>query len=161
MARIRVDLKGLHRVRNCLANGQVAEYHYAWRGGPRIWDKSKPFRPGSVEYVEAFREATTRLHDHGGTFQEVIEAFLSSREFAGLGERTKKDHRKNIARPGGIEETFGKVPTKAFEDKRIRPQIMKWRDGFSTGTGDNMMATMQRVVSFAYQRGLLAEHHLL
>ena len=38
---------------------------------------------------------------------------------------------------------------------------MRWRDKFTEGTGDNIMSTMQRIVSFAYQRGLLGEHHLL
>lgn len=139
----------------------MAEYHYAWRGGPRFWDRSKPFGVHSVDYLDAYRAVVNARVDTRNTFQSVIDAFLSSSDFAKLGERTKLDHRKNIARPGGIEEVFGKAPIQAFEDKRIRAKIMSWRDGFSEGTGDNMMATMQRIISFAFGRGILGEHRLL
>ena len=161
MTRLRVHLKGIHRVTMRLADGSRAEYHYAWRGGPRIWDRSMAFCIHSIEYVEAYQEATNARIDTSGTFREVIDEFLSSAEFDGLGERTRKDHRLRIAHANGIEATFGAVPIKAFEDKRIRPKIMRWRDTFSKGTGDNMMSTMQRIVSFAYRRGLIGEHHLL
>lgn len=33
---MRVNLKGVHRVRKKLASGLYATYYYAWRGGPRI-----------------------------------------------------------------------------------------------------------------------------
>lgn len=56
MARVRIDLKGIHRVRKRLANGALAEYHYAWRGGPRFWDSTKPFGKDSVEYVDAYQQ---------------------------------------------------------------------------------------------------------
>lgn len=139
----------------------IAEYHYAWRGGPRFWDLSKPFKVDSFEYAAAYRAATSSRIDPQGTFQAVINEFLDSNEFGQLGERTKTDHRKNIVRSKGIEEVFGKAPMQAFEDKRIRAQILRWKDGFAEGTGDQMVATMQRIISFAYQRGLLGEHHLL
>ncbi|WP_375263462.1 hypothetical protein [Palleronia sp.] len=122
MARLRVNLKGFHRVRKRLANGSIAEYHYAWRGGRRIWDRTKPYGVNSIEYVEAFRAATNALVESKGTFQEVIDEFLRSNDFAQLGERTKTDHRKNIVRPGGIDEEFGRAPATAFEDKRIRSE---------------------------------------
>ncbi|TNC49031.1 hypothetical protein FHG66_12785 [Rubellimicrobium rubrum] len=161
MARVHVKLKGIHKVRKRLADGSLAEYHYAWRGGPRIWDRSKPFSVHSIDYVEAYRAATNSLIETRGTFQKVIDEFLSSSEFAQLGVRTQRDHRQNIVRPKGIEDVFGRAPIEAFEDKRIRAQIMRWRDSFSEGTGDQMMATMQRIISFAYDRGLIGEHHLL
>lgn len=161
VARIRVHLKGIHRVRKTLADGTSAEYHYAWRGGPRIWDKSMAYGKNSIEYVEAFRHATVARTVTKDMFQDIINEFFQSTDFAKLGERTRKDHWKNVARPGGIEEEFGKAPIQAFEDKRIRAEILRWRDKFTAGTGDNLMATMQRIISFANQRGLLSEHHLL
>jgi len=161
VAKLRVHLKGVHRVRKTLADGTLVEYHYAWRGGPRIWDKSMAFGQNSIEYVEAFRHATMARTVTKGTFQNIIDEFFSSSDFAKLADRTKKDHRGNVARKGGIEEEFGKAPIQAFEDKRIRQEILRWRDNFSSGTGDNLMATLQRIISFANHRGLLAEHYLL
>lgn len=158
---VRVRLTHVHRVRKRLATGAVAEYHYAWRGGPKIWDKNAHFKVGSVDYVEAYRRAHDIRQDTKGTFQTVIDEFLESQEFLRLGERTRIDHRKNLIAENGIEKEFGKAPISAFEHPRIRVEVLRWRDKFSSGTGDNMMATLQRVVSFAYQRGLLGQHHLL
>ncbi|MCF7699958.1 tyrosine-type recombinase/integrase [Loktanella sp. M215] len=161
VAKLRVQLKGVHRVRKTLAGGTLVEYHYAWRGGPRIWDKSMAYGQNSIEYVEAFRHATMARTVTKGTFQDIINEFFGSSEFAKLGDRTKKDNWGNVARKGGIEEEFGKAPIAAFEDKRIRQEILRWRDKFTSGTGDNLMSTMQRIVSFAHERGLLSEHYLL
>lgn len=158
---VRVNLPHVHRVRKRLASGAVAEYHYAWRGGPKIWDKSAPFRIGSVEYLEAYRRAHDLRQETKGTFQAIIDEFLESQEFLRLGERTRTDHRKNLIAQNGIEKEFGKAPISAFDHPRIRVEVLRWRDKFSAGTGDNMMATLQRVVSFAHQRGLLGHHHLL
>ena len=161
VARVRIDLKGLHRVRKRLANGKMAEYHYAWRGGPRIWDNTMAYRPNSIEYVDAYRTATMSQTSSKGKFQEVIDQFFESSDYKKLGERTRKDHWGNVSRSRGIEEEFGRAPISAFEDKRIRQEILQWRDTFTAGTGDNMMATMQRIISFAHERGLLSEHYLL
>jgi hypothetical protein len=52
---MRVNLKGVHRVRKKLATGLYATYYYAWRGGPRIEAKFGPpeFHPA---YVAAHNE---------------------------------------------------------------------------------------------------------
>jgi integrase len=161
VARLRVHLKGIHRVRKVLADGTLVEYHYAWRGGPRIWDKSMAYGQNSIEYVEAFRHATMARTVTKGTFQDIIDEFFASSDFAKLGDRTKKDHWNSVARDNGIEAEFGKAPIQAFEDKRIRAEILRWRDKFASGTGDHLMATMQRIISFAHERGLLSDHYLL
>jgi integrase len=156
-------MKGVHRVRKRLASGQLAEYHYAWRGGPRFWDNTMEPRVGSMEYIDLYREIIAS-HRAGpnpkGTFQEIINEFLDSSDFASLGDRTRKDHKKNIIKKGGIAEEFGNAPIAAFEEKRIRKEVLRWRDKFSSGTGDNIMATMQRLVSFAHERGILGENYL-
>ena len=107
---VRVLLSHIHRVRKRLANGTVTEYHYAWRGGPKIWDKKAPFKVGSVDYVEAYRRAHDIRQDTKGSFQSVIDEFLASQEFLRLGERTRTDHRKNLIAANGIEKEFGKAP---------------------------------------------------
>jgi integrase len=157
----KLKLPGVHRVSKRLADGSLAEYHYAWRGGPRIWDKSSAFKVGSVDYLAAYQDTVRFRQDVKGSFQEIIEKFLASRDFNDLGDRTKKDHLKNIAKNGGIEERFGSAPIVAFESKKIRSIVITWRDSFSPGTGDNLFATLQRIVSFAFEHHLLGEHRLL
>lgn len=122
------------------------------------------FRIGSIAYLDAFkgaRDSRDARPKTKGTFQEVINEFLASSEFNKLGERTKLDHRRNIMHEKGIEIEFGTAPIGAFDEKRIRKEVLSWRDSFSAGTGDNMMSTMQRLVSFGYERGMIGEHHLL
>lgn len=60
----------------------------------------------------------------------------------------------------GIEKMFVTAPIEAFYDARIRQTATQWRDSFSEGTGDNMMDTLKRIVSFGHQRGHLGYNHL-
>ena len=164
MTRVNVHLKGVHRAAKRLADGRLVQYHYAWRGGPRFWVSTSGIRVGSMAYIDAYREvcaAHAARHCTKGTFQEVIDAFVASGTFADLGERTRHDHLKNIANPQGIEQKFGTYPIATFNDPRIRHRVNKWRDGFSKGTGDNMIATLQRIVSYGHEEGLIGYHHLL
>ncbi|MEY8801897.1 tyrosine-type recombinase/integrase [Leisingera sp. XS_AS12] len=148
-------------MRKTLADGTHAEYHYAWRGGPLFWSHDSVCRRDGIEYVEAWQKACQAKRDVRGSFQEIINEFTNSSDFARLAARTRRDHLHNLARPGGIEEEFGAAPIMAFENARIRNAVLRWRDRHSDGVGNNMMATLQRVISFAYDRGLLHNHHLL
>lgn len=153
--------KGVHRVRKTLVDGSYAEYHYAWRGGPLFWSHESTCRRDGIEYIEAWQRACQAKRDVRGRFQEIINEFTGSSEFTRLAPRTRRDHLHNISRSGGIEAEFGAAPIMAFESARIRREVMRWRDKNSDGVGNNMMATIQRIVSFAYDRGLLQNHHLL
>ena len=161
MGKLRIKVKGVHRVRKRLADGSKAEYHYAWRGGPKFWDSGMPFGKHTLDYADALKQRLMERKDPGDSFQALINAFFDSTDFRRLSPRTQRDHRVNVSRPGGIEEKYGKVPLKAFDDVRIRQNVLKWRDTFSDGTGDNIFATLQRVVSFGLDRGILQHHHLL
>ncbi len=47
--RVVSDLKGVHSVCRSMADGCIKQYHYAWRGGPRI-----KAMPGTDAYVEEY-----------------------------------------------------------------------------------------------------------
>jgi integrase len=88
---------------------------------------------------------------------------LKNREIARAGGNPlapQPDGRRS-PRPGGIEEKYAKVPLKVFDDIRIRQNVLKWRDTFSDGTGDNLFSTLQRILSFGLDQGILQHHHLL
>lgn len=161
MGKFRVKVKGVHRVRKRLADGRTMEYHYAWRGGPKFWDSSMPFGKHTLDYAGALKDRLMERRDPGDSFQSLINAFFDSTDFRRLAPRTQRDHKINVSRPGGIEEKYGKVPLKVFDDVRIRQNVLKWRDTFSDGTGDNIFATLQRILSFGLDRGILQHHHLL
>jgi integrase len=158
---VKVNLKGIHRVRKRLADGTRVEYHYAYRGGPCIWRTGCDYAVGSIEYIQGYQKAQKVERDDQNTFSHVIEQFLSSRDFKDLAPRTQKDHKKNIMSPNGIEAKFGSAPIAAFDSQKIRQIVQKWRKSFSEGTGDNMFSTLQRIVSFALDEGYINTHHLL
>ena len=64
-----VRLKGLNRTRKRLANGRIATYYYAWKGGPRL-----PGNPGSPKFVDAYGNWGTMLREQG-KYDAAIEKF--------------------------------------------------------------------------------------
>ncbi|SFL38532.1 hypothetical protein SAMN04488004_11669 [Loktanella salsilacus] len=63
--------------------GTVVEHHYAQRGGPRIWDWPSTYGPNTVEYVEAYRAATTaKTAVVKGSFQDIINEFFELKDFS-------------------------------------------------------------------------------
>jgi hypothetical protein len=73
---VRVHLKGIHKVRWRLASGEMATYHYAWRGGPRLVGD-----PGSPEFMRAYNEAiAARRRPAEGTLFTLIAEFRASSE---------------------------------------------------------------------------------
>jgi hypothetical protein len=72
---MRIPLKGLHKVRKKLADGTVAIYYYAWRGGPRLEGQ-----PGSPEFHTAFRDVTSGMtaKRSTGTLEDILDGWSST-----------------------------------------------------------------------------------
>lgn len=160
---VRVNLKGIHRVRRRLADGSMREYHYAWRGkgAPKFWDSASGIRLGSPEYLAALTACAPRATAAKGKFREAIIAFLDSAEFTGLAPRTQSDMRKSIFHAAnGIDGKFGNAPMAAFNDPRIRGEALKWRDEIGGKVGDDRIRHLQRIVSFAIDRTMVCQNHL-
>lgn len=99
---MRVNLKGVHRVRKKLATGLYATYYYAWRGGPRIDAKF-----GTPEFHQAYVTAhATRSNQPIDTLNAVFRAFGHSSDFTLLAPRT--DDKKHLR---FIEAELGDFPT--------------------------------------------------
>lgn len=139
---VMVELKGIHRVIN-RATG--VEYHYAWRGGPRLKGK-----PGSPEYVRSFNEAIADLKSlDSDRFSSVIVAYKASDSFRKLAPSTRKEWSRWLDR---IRDEFGDYRTALFDrPDRIRPLIRKWRGKFAEKprTADYAMQVLSRVLSHA------------
>ena len=160
---MRIDLKGVHRVRMKLRDGRVREYHYAWRGkgAPKFWDSDSTVAPGSQQYLAALAECAPIAPVARGLFREVILRFMESADFQHLAPRTQRDmklsfyHAKN-----GIDEKFGRADTAAFDDPRIRRKVLEWRDKIGGKVGDDRLRHLQRLVAFAINRALIMQNHL-
>lgn len=154
---MRVNLKGIHRVRKTLASGEIREYHYAWRGGPLVWHSGMKVSLGSPEYIKAFAEIDPPSLNAAGTFRSILIAFQASAEWRKLSPRTRSDYKRWIDR---IDEKFGSAPIESFNRIGIRPVALAWRDNWSGKQADYAWTVLVRITTWANDRTLLTRHHL-
>src|SRR5262245_24473083 len=121
---MRVELKGIHRVKMRLATGETRLYFYAWRGGPRI-----DAAPGTPAFVTLYNEAHTQLRrPRAGTLMSLLAEYKASSEFRHLSASSIRSYNSYIKL---IENAFGDLPLAALEDRRIRGEFKVWRDRFA------------------------------
>lgn len=159
----KVKITGINRVKKRLADGTQIELHYAWRGkgAPCFWRSDSGIKPGSAQYIAALAEAAPKGSAARGKFREIVLGWLASQEFAKLAPRTQADMRISISHPkNGIDAKFGDAPAKAFDDPRIRKQVLDWRDTIGGKVGDDRVRHLQRIVGWALDRGHLMHHRL-
>ena len=150
---MRVNLKGVHRVRKKLATGLYATYYYAWRGGPRI---------NASFGTPAFHQAYVAAHDAlknrpkpTNTLNGIFRAFEQSSDYTRLAPRTRTDYAKHLA---FIDAEFRDLPTAALGDPRTRGELLAWRDRIaarSERTVDYRFAVLARILAWALDRGLV------
>lgn len=148
---MRVKLKGINRVKKKLANGSVATYYYAWKGGPRL-----DGTPGSPEFHASYNAAVeAKRPRHAGSLQSILDAFEVSADFERLAAKTRADYKRHFRK---IEAEFGDFPIKALEDRRTRGEFLAWRDRIAAKSrrqADYRFAVLARCLSWAYDRGLV------
>lgn len=147
---MRVNLKGLHRVKAKLSDGTVKVYWYAWRGGPKITGE-----PGTPDFMASYNAALAarKAPPTTGTLRDLILDFKSSDEFTSRAIRTRSDYLKQIKR---IEEQFGTFPLSGLSDKRTRGIFKAWRDtlpGASRRQAQYAWTVLARILSVAKDRG--------
>lgn len=148
-----VVLKGIHKVKKRLANGETRVHFYAWRGGPAIHAK-----PGTPEFVREYHDAHASLRQpRAGTFMTVIAQYKASPEFTGLAESSRRAYLGYIKL---IENEFGDLPLAALADRRVRGEFKGWRDSFAATPrkADYAWTTLARIMSFAKDRGIIASN---
>jgi integrase len=148
---IKVTLKGIHHVKRKLADGTERDHYYAWRGGPALKGK-----PGTDEFRESFEAAkATQKEPKKGKLFSLIVTYKQSTEFLRLGDRTRSDYLKQIAK---IEAEFGTLPLSAMEIRRTRGAFKAWRDKLalkSVRQADYAWVVLARILSVAKDRGLI------
>ena len=148
---MRVVLKGIHRVKRKLANGEMKVHFYAWRGGPAIEAK-----PGTPEFVREYHDAHASLRQpRAGTFMTIIAQYKAAPEFTSLAASTRRAY---VAYIKLIEDGFGDLPVAALADRRVRGEFKTWRDSFAETPrkADYAWTTLARIMSFAKDRGIIA-----
>lgn len=148
-------MTGLHVVRKA-TKGLDRWYVYAWRGGPCI-HTCEGARPviDMVLIAKANAAKADRGDPHFDTLEEIITAYEAAPEFTTLKESTKRDYRLWINR---ISERWGKVPLEAFEDRRMRGDIIAWRNEWASQprTADKASVMLGTLLGYGVEIGLLS-----
>jgi integrase len=148
---VRVVLKGIHKVKRRLANGEIRAHYYAWRGGPAI-----NAQPGTPEFVRAYNDAHAGLRQpRAGTLMTIIAAYKAAPEFSKLATSTRGAYLSYIKL---IEDEFGDLPLAALADRRIRGEFKSWRDKFANTPrkADFAWTVLARILSFAKDRAIIS-----
>ncbi len=147
---MRVKLKGVSTIRKTRADGTTAVYHYAWRGGPRLLGE-----PGSPEFVASYNAAhAARRPRHDGTLTGLLGQYQRSPAFTDLAERTRRDYVRHI---NAIETEFGDMPLGVLGDRRVRGDMLGWRDRraeSSARQADYALAVLALILAWGFDRGL-------
>lgn len=152
-----IDLVGVHRVNKKLANGQIATYYYAWRGGPRIHAK-----PNSKAFIAEYFKLTRDREDtpYQGKLSAIIKDYVKSPAYQTLKDSTKEGYDIAIR---GIEAEFFDLPANKISSHGMRSTFLQWRDEIAEThprKADLFMSVLQRILGFAYDREMISRHPL-
>lgn len=154
---MRVELKGLAKVKKTLADGTTIHYCYAWRGGPLLKKKDgSPLQPGDPMLGKAFYAAIKeRKEPTTDTMEKLIVEFKASADFTSLSDKSKRAYSSYLDM---IRDEFGKLSFAALQDKEMRGEFKEWRDKMAETPrkADYAWTTLARVLSFAKDRGRIA-----
>lgn len=146
---------GLHIVKKRLPSG-VRYYVYAWRGGPCIYkqDDTYPVITPTILAKQLAAHADKRKAINGVPFNTIVNSYTDSPEYAGLVPNTRRNYQMWLNR---ISEKFGDVPIEAFEDRRMRGEILAWRDTFrqTPTSADQAITIMSMLLNWAVDHTLL------
>lgn len=153
-----VRLKGLNSKTKVLADGSRVTYWWAWKGGPRL-----PGKPGSPEFMAAYNAAVASQKTVSTeTLAGLVARFKASPEFLGNAETTKAEWRRWLDKIAAdrTDLDIGGLPLSALDDRRVRADILAWRDQWADRprSADYAMQVLGRVLSWSVSRGLLAQN---
>lgn len=147
---------GVHVVRAKLKDGGYTEYHYAWRGGPRIQAE-----PDSHEYLVEYTKLTRDRENakREGMFPELVYAYRQSQAYKGLKDSTRRGYDWAI---DIIEAEFCEMPIIAIGQRGARSEFLEWRDSFADTPrkADLLLSVLSRIVSFAFDREMIDRNPL-
>ncbi len=100
----------------------------------------------------------TRAGARENSIDSLIDAYRASPEFEDRKPATQRDYRRWLDR---ISERFGPAPLSAFADRRMRGEIILWRDKWKKQprTADKASTIMAILLGWAVERGMLAVNH--
>ncbi|KAA0122054.1 integrase [Methylobacterium sp. P1-11] len=149
---MRVELKGINKVRRKLADGSCSTHYYHRRTKTKL-----PGEPGSQAFVAAWHEAEKKptRPPESDTVAGLIRQYCASNQWRKLADSTKDIGRLNLR---AVEDRWGDTPLVHVQNRKSRPIFLGWHDEMAEThprAADNKMAALQRVFSWALGRGLI------
>lgn len=147
---------GVHEVRRRLADGAMAVYRYAWRGGPRIHAEPDTHE-FLVEYTKLTRDREEAKRE--GFLPGLIYVYRQSAAYTKLSESTKRSYDAAI---DAIEAEFVEFPVSAISQRGARSTFLEWRDEFldTPRKADMLITVLARILSVALDRELIERNPL-
>ena len=145
---------GLHVTSKRLSDGTLRWHVYAWRGGPSIYtcDGPKPTITTAISDLAADARKEARSAPEN-TLARLIADYKQS-EMAERADSTWRDYARSLDR---IEAKFGDTLLEVFHDRKMRGDIIAWRDGWKgqPRTADKLTGMMSILLQWGVERGKL------
>ncbi len=149
-------LKHIKSTRKVLSDGTSVTYYYNRMTNKRILGE-----PGTQEFLESYRKAAKPDGlKKSNTLEGLISEYKHSQDFARLSPKTRRDYDRYLLT---IIEKFGSMPIEVLDDRRIRKDLLKWRDKIGETAprqADYAWSVFRRVVQYAVHNGQLTHNHL-
>jgi hypothetical protein len=157
------EIKRVHIVRKKTAKGDVKEYHYAFRGGPRFWDSSMGAATGPAYHKAYARILEKHRQAHFGhapnSVSAAVTTYRESMAFSKLKPRTQSDYLRYLE---AFDTEFGKDPIEMFEESESLAEIEDWKNaafGHSPRLYDYATTVVTRLLNWGHKTGRLRFHH--
>lgn len=153
---------GLHIVAKRTPGKPVVWHVYAWRGGPSILRKEGGAKPvvtsALTDASAALRRAKTEASAEN--IAGLISLYTASAEWKRLSDAARTDYGTWHKR---IAEEFGSTPLKLFGDRRVRGDVLEWRDRWAEQprSADAAITAFSAMLSWAFDRGRVPVNILL
>lgn len=131
-------------------------YIYAWRGGPQIYACEGARPTINPEILGAQMKARQEsLGFRTPDIDGLIADYEASPDYTDRAASTKKDYRLWLTR---ISQRFGPTPIEAFEDRRMRGDVITWRNGWAEQprTADKAAVMMATLLNWAVENGRIS-----
>ena len=156
-----MTIKGLHYVAKKRPDGTRKWYVYAWRGGPCIATRQGGGKPKlTSDDVRAYTSEIERLNSPDPrTLLSLIRQWRSqnpdrpsSPEWAALMPNTQKTWGSQLNR---IEDRWADTPLALWNDPRMTPKVVKWRDSRAATprAADLGVMVLRELLKFGRLRG--------
>ena len=123
---MKLSAKHVHTVRVRRPDGSATVYRYHRLSRERLSGE-----PGSAEFLKSWADADRAFRENiggagkHGTIAGAIARYKASEAFTGRKPRTRADYAKMLDL---IADEFGRAKIGAFADRRIRGDVIRWRD---------------------------------